>query len=204
MHTSTMRKTVAAVLAVLTVAGCSGPADDVFGADLYSSSCAHCHGSDLAGGIGPPLGPGSNAATLTDTADHRRDPYRARGNDFVREPVHGGAARESGRLPAHRARVVASDARTNPLRRPDTQRGGCRRIDRAGRSGRAIAAGTGILGRARPAGALGYRGGETTVTVEGSPGRRPRRCRAGQHLRGRRRHGGQRPHRTVALRRIPR
>ncbi len=66
MHTSTMRKTAAAVLAVLTIAGCSGPADDVFGADLYSSSCAHCHGSDLAGGIGPPLGPGSNAATLTD------------------------------------------------------------------------------------------------------------------------------------------
>jgi len=51
---------------MLVAAGCSGPANDAFGADLYSSSCAHCHGSDLAGGIGPPLGAGSNAATLTD------------------------------------------------------------------------------------------------------------------------------------------
>jgi mono/diheme cytochrome c family protein len=61
-----MRKLVAVVLIMFVVAGCSGPADDAFGADLYSSSCAHCHGSDLAGGIGPPLGAGSNAATLTD------------------------------------------------------------------------------------------------------------------------------------------
>jgi mono/diheme cytochrome c family protein len=57
---------VAIVLAVLVGAACSGPSSDVFGADLYSSSCAHCHGTDLAGGIGPALGPGSNAATLTD------------------------------------------------------------------------------------------------------------------------------------------
>ena len=61
-----MRKSAAVVLALFIVAGCAGPADDVFGADLYSSSCAHCHGSDLAGGIGPSLGPGSNAAMLTD------------------------------------------------------------------------------------------------------------------------------------------
>jgi mono/diheme cytochrome c family protein len=61
-----MRRLAAAVLAVLVFAGCSGPADDVFGAELYSSSCAHCHGSDLAGGIGPALGPGSNAVALTD------------------------------------------------------------------------------------------------------------------------------------------
>lgn len=62
-----MRMSVAAfVLAVLAAAGCSGPPSDVFGVDLYSSSCAHCHGSDLAGGIGPALGPGSNAVTLTD------------------------------------------------------------------------------------------------------------------------------------------
>ena len=52
--------------AVLLVAGCSGPDADTFGVDLYRSSCAHCHGSDLAGGVGPALGSGSNAATLTD------------------------------------------------------------------------------------------------------------------------------------------
>ena len=61
-----MQMFAAGVLAVFLAAGCSGPANDVFGADLYSSSCAHCHGSDLAGGIGPALGPGSTAATLTD------------------------------------------------------------------------------------------------------------------------------------------
>lgn len=61
-------QTVAAtiVVSVLLAAGCSGPSSDVFGADLYSASCAHCHGGDLAGGVGPALGPGSNAATLTD------------------------------------------------------------------------------------------------------------------------------------------
>ena len=61
-----MRILAAGVLAVFVAVGCSGPSDDVFGAELYESSCAHCHGSDLAGGIGPALGPGSNAVTLTD------------------------------------------------------------------------------------------------------------------------------------------
>lgn len=61
-----MRILAAGVLALFVIAGCSGPATDVFGADLYSSQCAHCHGSDLAGGIGPALGAGSNAATLSD------------------------------------------------------------------------------------------------------------------------------------------
>jgi mono/diheme cytochrome c family protein len=62
-----MQMSVAAiVLSVIVGAGCSGPSSDVFGVDLYSSSCAHCHGGDLAGGLGPALGPGSGAATLTD------------------------------------------------------------------------------------------------------------------------------------------
>ena len=61
-----MRVFAASLLVVFIAAACSGPGSDVFGADLYSSSCAHCRGSDLAGGIGPPLGPGSNAAILTD------------------------------------------------------------------------------------------------------------------------------------------
>lgn len=61
-----MRVLAASLVVVFAAAGCSGPGNDVFGADLYSSSCAQCHGSDLAGGIGPPLGPGSNAVALTD------------------------------------------------------------------------------------------------------------------------------------------
>lgn len=61
-------RTLAAALVILglAIAGCSGPAHDVFGADLFASSCAHCHGGNLGGGVGPALGPGSNAASLTD------------------------------------------------------------------------------------------------------------------------------------------
>jgi len=56
------------VLALLTVVlgGCVRETADKFGGDLFSISCAHCHGSDLGGGIGLPLGANSNAATLTD------------------------------------------------------------------------------------------------------------------------------------------
>lgn len=50
----------------VVLAGCSGGGVDQFGGDLYASSCAHCHGSDLGGGIGPALGAGSSAADLTD------------------------------------------------------------------------------------------------------------------------------------------
>jgi len=62
-----MRTFVATIAtALLFISGCSGPDADTFGAELYSSACAHCHGSDLAGGVGPALGSGSNAATLSD------------------------------------------------------------------------------------------------------------------------------------------
>lgn len=62
-----MRTFVATIAsALLLIAGCSGPDADTFGGELYSSVCAHCHGSNLAGGVGPALGPESNAATLSD------------------------------------------------------------------------------------------------------------------------------------------
>lgn len=62
-----MRILVATIAsALLLIAGCSGPDADTFGAELYSSVCAHCHGSDLAGGVGPALGSGSTAANLSD------------------------------------------------------------------------------------------------------------------------------------------
>ena len=62
-----MRILVATIAsALLLLAGCSSPDVDTFGVDLYSAACAHCHGSNLAGGIGPSLGAGSNSATLTD------------------------------------------------------------------------------------------------------------------------------------------
>jgi cytochrome c oxidase subunit 2 len=61
-----MRLALALATLIVLLAGCSGEGVDQFGGDLYSSSCAHCHGSDLAGGVGPALGAGSSATTLTD------------------------------------------------------------------------------------------------------------------------------------------
>lgn len=60
-----------AILALLAfpLAACGGmgATDDLFGEELVAQVCSRCHGGDLEGGIGPPLGPGSNAATnLTD------------------------------------------------------------------------------------------------------------------------------------------
>ena len=54
------------ILLAAALAGCGRETANVYGDDLFSITCAHCHGSDLGGGIGPPLGPGSNAASLTD------------------------------------------------------------------------------------------------------------------------------------------
>ena len=57
------------VLLVLAVAGCGGvgATDDLYGEELVEQVCARCHGGNLEGGIGPALGPGSNAAiNLTD------------------------------------------------------------------------------------------------------------------------------------------
>lgn len=66
-----MRSAVALVLLASTLAGCGGVAigdtEGLSGEELIDQVCSRCHGSDLGGGIGPALGPGSNAATnLTD------------------------------------------------------------------------------------------------------------------------------------------
>ncbi len=58
--------TVVLLVAVI-LSACADPAQGRYGADLYGVTCARCHGPDLEGGIGPAIGPGSNAATaLTD------------------------------------------------------------------------------------------------------------------------------------------
>ena len=57
---------VIVVLLAVVFAGCSDPADGKYGADLFGATCARCHGSDLAGGVGPPLGAASGAEALTD------------------------------------------------------------------------------------------------------------------------------------------
>jgi mono/diheme cytochrome c family protein len=55
-------------IGAVVLAGCSGVPADATGPDIYSLSCARCHGSELEGGVGPPLGAGSAAAEKTD--DH--------------------------------------------------------------------------------------------------------------------------------------
>lgn len=63
-----MRRLVGPIFAVVVLAGCSigGPADDATGEEIYDQLCARCHGVDLSGGVGPPLGPDSNAASESD------------------------------------------------------------------------------------------------------------------------------------------
>jgi mono/diheme cytochrome c family protein len=52
----------------LVVSACSlgGPPDDASGEEIYTELCTSCHGADLSGGVGPALGPGSNAEDESD------------------------------------------------------------------------------------------------------------------------------------------
>lgn len=52
----------------MALVGCSlgGPADDASGEEIYDLLCARCHGADLAGGVGPALDAGSDAAAEND------------------------------------------------------------------------------------------------------------------------------------------
>lgn len=61
------KSVAAAVVLVLSVAGCSDPDPNTLGGELFLQSCARCHGASGEGTTGrPPIGAGSNAATLTD------------------------------------------------------------------------------------------------------------------------------------------
>jgi mono/diheme cytochrome c family protein len=54
---------VPVVLLAVLLAGCgAGLAEDASGEEIYNARCASCHRQDFSGGIGPPLGPGSEAA----------------------------------------------------------------------------------------------------------------------------------------------
>lgn len=60
-----MKRLVLALL--LFVAACSSPPpEDATGEQIFRQICATCHSADLSGGVGPPLGPGSNVASQPD------------------------------------------------------------------------------------------------------------------------------------------
>lgn len=53
-------------MSAFTTACVGRPAEDATGEEIYMQLCSNCHGADLSGGVGPALGPGSNAADQTD------------------------------------------------------------------------------------------------------------------------------------------
>lgn len=59
---------IAAILALVFVStACVGrPDENATGEEIFLQLCSNCHSADLTGGIGPPLGPGTNAADQTD------------------------------------------------------------------------------------------------------------------------------------------
>lgn len=63
-----MKRSVTTLAVVIALTGCSlgGPAEDASGEEIYAELCARCHGTDLSGGVGPGLGPGSNGASESD------------------------------------------------------------------------------------------------------------------------------------------
>jgi mono/diheme cytochrome c family protein len=86
-----MRLSVALVVCSVALAGCSGrPAPDAGGIEIYQQLCARCHGEDLAGRIGPALGPGSEIAAESD--------------EFIRQTIHAGR----GRMPSF-SRTLTDD-----------------------------------------------------------------------------------------------
>lgn len=57
---------IASIAIVVAAVGCGEGPEGKFGEVLYEHSCSSCHGADLQGWIGPPLGSGSGAVDLTD------------------------------------------------------------------------------------------------------------------------------------------
>ena len=55
------------VVCLMALTACTGPPPaDATGQQIYEQVCANCHEVDLSGGVGPQLGPGSNAADQDD------------------------------------------------------------------------------------------------------------------------------------------
>lgn len=51
---------------ILSACSFGEPAEGATGEEIYQELCASCHGGDLGGAVGPPLGPGSNSSDQPD------------------------------------------------------------------------------------------------------------------------------------------
>lgn len=64
---ATKSRLAALAISALLLTSCSGSTDNLFGEDLFSQTCAVCHGANGQGAAGrPALGPGSDAVNLSD------------------------------------------------------------------------------------------------------------------------------------------
>ncbi len=63
IHSRALSALAALLVALATVlSGCGGGLEETAGGqEIYDARCASCHRKDLSGGIGPALGPGSDA-----------------------------------------------------------------------------------------------------------------------------------------------
>jgi mono/diheme cytochrome c family protein len=63
-----LRRVTVVFAAALVAGGCTlgSPSGEATGEEIYVQLCARCHGVGLEGGVGPNLGPGSNAAVEDD------------------------------------------------------------------------------------------------------------------------------------------
>ncbi len=58
-----MKRPLITLLIVAMLPSCVGrPPQDATGEEIYLQLCANCHGEEMEGGLGPALGPGTNAA----------------------------------------------------------------------------------------------------------------------------------------------
>lgn len=63
-----MKLSYVLILLLVVVAGCTGrPPAEATGEEIYVQLCSNCHGDEMGGGVGPPLGPGSASADQPDT-----------------------------------------------------------------------------------------------------------------------------------------